>query len=118
MKEAIEIIDGMIELFGPKGEHWGVLFSAVDHRGREVDSTDDMADRWCLAGALTKCTDGNDEIAWPVEMAIRDACANWYATEDYPVVNDRADTTFDDILRILRTAREMLVCEPEVPHGE
>jgi hypothetical protein len=92
------VIDKMLEIFGPNGEHWIKGFEY--HPGRS----------WCLVGALksarrrlrSRDDDAGKFIVYAIWHADDTAIKRRMSIEDW---NDQTDRTFDEIKGMLSFAR-------------
>ena len=120
----MEIIDVLKEtkalLSDPSS--WNKTYFAVDFKGRSVNTTDESACRWCLAGAIFHVADVSLDSTLDDKKLVCDTIDHIEKLDDItnidqdalghnePIVyfNDKDDTTHENVIDILDKAIQSL----------
>lgn len=110
VNQDILIIDKMLEIFGPNGQHWG---KGREYRGR----------KWCLVGALksarrrlrSRDDDAGAFIVYALWHVDSTVIKRRMSLEDW---NDQPERTFFQIREALTQAKEMALRRPGLVEGE
>ncbi|RWI35480.1 hypothetical protein [Mesorhizobium sp.] len=114
MKTALEIVEGMIELFD-SSEKWVRDDFACNAKGQTVTPTSPTAICWCLQGAADKVagetlfSDVTEE--WDLRAEIKDAFEEALKPQGYVGMvhfNDDENIRFEDIVRLCERVVERL----------
>ncbi len=92
-----------------KPEAWTKGALARTAKGRAIGPHEKPAKCFCLEGAIVRNTlvDERRPAFWLVQTAIRELFPNGARATSTPVFNDHPDTTHEEIILVLRRAREL-----------
>lgn len=123
--EEERMLDTMLKLFGPEGEHWGKEEYLYDADGRSLLQIPDVEQvgSMCLLGAMAmahRTTYGGlskniDHLVaeaksahYPVYCALADATNSGEGIVDIASYNDAPERTFEEIKQVIEAARVRL----------
>lgn len=93
------VIDRMLEILGPNGEHWTKNREARDSRGMFVMPTDERAVCWCILGAARKATSETcDYISYEITNELTHRFHEYYKEERaVSFWQDHKDRTWEEV---------------------
>ncbi|MER9176259.1 hypothetical protein NKH72_22025 [Mesorhizobium sp. M0955] len=117
MKTALEIVEGVIELFDDPKKWWKDDF-AVNGKGDVVDPRNPHAQCWCLQGAIDKVAgarifsnEPHEPKEWDLRKTIREAFEADVKPKGFVGMvdfNDDENTKFQDVVDLCKRTAERL----------